>query len=156
MGPGALEGTDSPVVPVESVSFAEDSYTLELGDRIRLEPVILPADATDAYLSYTSSNLNIAYVTQSGYVTALEVGEATISVKTSNAKTDTCLIQVVSESGGESSQGTSPTEPSSSESGNGGSGCFGSIVPSAVSLGALLLGLSALLLFRYRRNKASH
>lgn len=155
-GPGALEGTDSPVVPVESVSFGEDSYTLELGDRIRLDPVVLPADATDTYLSYSSSNLNIAYVTQSGYVTALGVGEATITVKTSNAKTDTCLIQVVSESSGESSQGTSPTEPSSSESGNGGSGCFGSIVPSAVSLGALLLGLSALLLFRYRRNKASH
>lgn len=151
-GPGALEGTDSPVVPVESVSFAEDSYTLEIGDRIRLEPVIIPSDATDTYLSYTSSNLNIAYVTQSGYVTALEVGEATVTVKTSNAKTDTCLIQVVSESGGETSENTNPPNPSSSESGDGGSGCFGSIVPSAISLGAVLLGLAALLLVRYRRN----
>lgn len=65
---------------LESVSFSKESYYIAANTSQPLELVFHPADATNRNAVWTSSQPEVASVTNSGIVTALKPGETVISV----------------------------------------------------------------------------
>ena len=80
-------------VPVESVSLDKESITLEEESTTTLVATVKPDDATDKSVTWSSSNTSIATVDQSGKVTAVKEGSATITARASN-KQATCSVTV--------------------------------------------------------------
>ncbi|BBF42217.1 protease [Lachnospiraceae bacterium KM106-2] len=56
------------------ITFPQDSYDLTEGDQLTLQPVLLPKDAENRELVFTSSNEKFATVDQNGVVKALSAG----------------------------------------------------------------------------------
>ena len=83
-------------VAVTGVTLAPTSATLTLGETetVTLIPTVLPGDATDKSVTWSSSDETVATVTD-GVVTAVAAGTATITVTTTDgAKTATCAVTV--------------------------------------------------------------
>jgi uncharacterized protein YjdB len=80
--------------PVTSVSLNKNTLALETGEYETLTATVLPENATNKEVTWTSSNTNVATVS-GGTVTAVGAGSATITVKTkSGSKTATCSVTV--------------------------------------------------------------
>ena len=90
-------GTPEPAtVAVTGVTLAPTSATLTLGETetVTLIPTVLPAEATDKSVTWSSSDEAVATVAD-GVVTAVAAGTATITVTTTDgAKTATCTVTV--------------------------------------------------------------
>lgn len=86
---------DQPTtVPVESISLAPATADVDEGKTVTLTPTILPADATDKTITWTSDHEDIATV-KDGVVTGVKAGIATITATTTDgAKTATTAITV--------------------------------------------------------------
>jgi phosphate transport system substrate-binding protein len=83
-------------IKASDITLRSNSVTLKPGDTYSLTPIILPEDTTNQILTYTSSNTDIATVSSTGKITAVDLGSATITVKTndgSNVK-KTCKVTV--------------------------------------------------------------
>lgn len=83
------------VVEVSSVTLNETSKAVTEGDTFTLTATVLPSDATDRSVTWSSSNTSVATVSN-GVVTTLKDGSATITV-TSNSKNSvkaTCNLVV--------------------------------------------------------------
>lgn len=80
--------------PVEKVKLTETSVTLEENQFYSLKCTITPKDATDKTVTWKSSDSKIAKVNKKGQVTALKVGECTISATSGNGKTAECKVTV--------------------------------------------------------------
>ena len=86
--------SDKPI-QVTGVSIYPTSRTINVGYSYQLTANITPADATNHEVKWTSSNTSVATVDETGKVTAIKPGTATITVKTANnGKTATCKITV--------------------------------------------------------------
>ncbi len=91
------EQPDKPtVVPVQSISLSPASVTVAKGATYQLNPEILPANATNKAVTYTSSNPSVVAVAGSGLVTGNTAGTATVTVTSvaDNTKVATCVITV--------------------------------------------------------------
>ena len=83
------------VIPVDSVSLNESALTLEVGGSEKLLASILPENATDKAISWSSSDASVASVDNDGLVSALKVGNATITATTNDGnKVATCTVTV--------------------------------------------------------------
>ena len=81
---------------VTSVNLNKTATTLVVGAKETLTASVLPPDATNKNISWSSNNNPVATVSTTGEVTAIAVGTATIIVTTEDgAKTATCAITVV-------------------------------------------------------------
>jgi len=93
------ESLESPVssepetIPVRTVELSSASLSLHPGDKVSLTAAVVPSDATDADLAWSSSDEAVATVSQSGEVTALSVGEAVISANCGWKKAE-CRVTV--------------------------------------------------------------
>ncbi len=67
-----------PTAP-ESIAFANKTETIFEGQTLNLPMSIAPAASGKAYLTYSSSNAKVATVDESGIVTAIAKGKATIT-----------------------------------------------------------------------------
>lgn len=67
---------------VDSISFTKSSIIIEKGEAVVLTPVILPEDATEKQLTWTSSNENVVTVDATGAVSAIGGGKATVRATT--------------------------------------------------------------------------
>lgn len=82
-------------VAVTSVSLNKTSLSMEVGEKETLMATVYPTNATDKVVVWYSSNDYVAYVVQSGLVTAEAAGRTTITVETFDGhKTATCEITV--------------------------------------------------------------
>ena len=79
-------------VPAESVTLNKTALTLEIGDTATLTATITPADTTDQPV-WSSSDESVVTVDQSGKITAVGRGEATVTVKAGEASA-TCTVEV--------------------------------------------------------------
>lgn len=89
-------------VDVESVSVTPTSGTVNLlgaNKSLQLVGKVLPTNATNQTLTWQSSNPSVATVSNTGNVSALSVGETTITVRSAvdNTKFATATISVISE-----------------------------------------------------------
>ncbi len=82
------------IVHVESVQFVDKSLSLDVGETKTLEVEILPENATDKSVVYSSSDETVALI-DNGIVTALKEGTVVITVTTiDGGLIDTCVLSV--------------------------------------------------------------
>lgn len=93
---GEVKTFTTDVVPVESVSLDKTEYTFNtIGNTLTLTATVLPADATDKSVSWSSDKEAVATVDAYGRVNAKGNGTATITVTTKDqGKSATCVITV--------------------------------------------------------------
>jgi len=78
--------------PVTSVTLDRTSASLKAGETVTLTATVIPDDATDKTVTWTTSDASVATV-DNGVVTAKKVGTATITAKTGD-KSATCEVTV--------------------------------------------------------------
>ncbi|MDL2222073.1 Ig-like domain-containing protein, partial [Parabacteroides sp. OttesenSCG-928-N08] len=82
-------------IPVTGITLNQTQQTMKPGESITLLPTIAPANASDKRVSWSTSDAQIATVDADGRVSAVAVGEATISATTvDGGKSAQCLITV--------------------------------------------------------------
>lgn len=80
---------------VTGISLSETTVELKPGETRRLTATVLPQNASNAEVTWYSDKESVAKVSQSGLVSAVSTGEATIHVVTSDGgKMATCLVKV--------------------------------------------------------------
>ena len=93
-GNGSNE-TGPTTVAVTSVSLNKQTLSLVEGNSETLTATVAPSDATNKAVSWKSSDASVASVDNSGKVTAVKAGSATITVTTTDgSKTATCSVTV--------------------------------------------------------------
>ena len=87
---------EDPTVAVTGVTISHKTAFLDqIGATIRLGAAVIPENATNQRVSWTSSNESVATVDQSGLVTAVGNGKALITVTTEDGeKTEQCEVTV--------------------------------------------------------------
>lgn len=80
---------------VTGISMSETTVELKPGETHQLKATVLPQNASNAEVTWYSDKESVAKVSQSGLVSAVSTGEATIHVVTSDGgKMATCLVKV--------------------------------------------------------------
>lgn len=93
-GNGSNE-TGPTTVAVTGVSLNKQTLSLVEGDSETLTATVIPSNATNKAVSWKSSDASVASVDNSGKVTAVKAGSATITVTTTDgSKTATCSVTV--------------------------------------------------------------
>ncbi len=77
----------------EQVILDKKNVTIEIEEEEELKATVLPEEAFDKSVSWESSDSSIVTVSN-GRIKGIKEGTATITVKTSNGKTDTCKVTV--------------------------------------------------------------
>lgn len=85
------------VAPIEVTRITLDrtSLRLEVSKTTTLVATVMPTNATDKTVTWTSSNTSVATVTAGGVVRGVAAGNATITATSSNGLTATCNVNVV-------------------------------------------------------------
>ena len=81
------------VIAVSSVTLEPDSLELIEGESATLTATVSPDDATEKTVTWSSSDETVATVDETGTVTAVKVGEATITAQ-AGEQTATCKVTV--------------------------------------------------------------
>lgn len=81
-------------VAVTSVNATAEKKAIVVGEATVIKASVVPANATNKTLTYSSSDSTVAAVNAQGVVTGISAGEATITVKSNNGKTATVKITV--------------------------------------------------------------
>lgn len=88
-------GGGSATVSVTSVSLDQETLTMAIGGKKTLIATVLPTNATNKAVTWSSSNTGVATVSAAGEVTAIKLGTATITATTKDGgKTATCEVTV--------------------------------------------------------------
>ena len=92
----ACGSKDTPAATaVSSVSVTPASVDMKVGQSVQLTATVLPENAANKAVSWTSSDASIASVDQNGKLSALQEGSATITATTQDGgKTATCRVSV--------------------------------------------------------------
>ena len=86
---------NAKVYPVTSVSLDKTSLTLTEGETAQLTATVLPENASNKNVCWTSSNSDVATVSQSGQIRAVSAGSAVVKVTTADGgKVAECAIIV--------------------------------------------------------------
>jgi uncharacterized protein YjdB len=84
----------TPTVPVTSVELAGSAWVLYVGTPVTYTATVLPKDATNKSVTWTSSDTSVATVSASGVVTPIKDGAVTITVSSANGKTASRSVYV--------------------------------------------------------------
>lgn len=85
---------DSSTTPVTEVMVSEATTTLAIAGTYNIVTKVMPENATDKSLVFTSSDESIATVSETGVVTAVATGTATIAIKATSNVTASVAITV--------------------------------------------------------------
>jgi uncharacterized protein YjdB len=85
---------NNKVIEVTGIQLDKSTVSLMESQTAQLTATITPSNATDQTHTWTSSNTSIATVDNTGKVTAVKAGTATITAKSNNNKTATCSVTV--------------------------------------------------------------
>ncbi len=92
-GPNEWPVVKPDTVKVTSVSLSRTVLDLVSGESFLLEASVLPEDATDRTVLWTSSDSSVASVSETGLVTAVSEGSAVITA-TAGDKSASCTVEV--------------------------------------------------------------
>ena len=84
----------NPVIEVSSISIEQEDMTLEEGESTMLSAVVLPEDADDKTIKWSSSDKSKVIVSSAGKVVAMSLGKAVITAE-AGKKTDFITITVI-------------------------------------------------------------
>lgn len=85
-----------PVIHVTGITLDENSINQVKGETKQLEAYVVPTNATNKAVNWSSSDTSIATVDDTGLVTCVDVGTATITAKTVDGGYDaTCSVKVI-------------------------------------------------------------
>lgn len=85
-----------PPIPVTGVTIDQSNIVIEQQQIIQLTATVLPTNATNKNISWSSSSTNIATVSNSGLITGINPGEVTITATTLDGSyTDQITITVL-------------------------------------------------------------
>lgn len=84
------------IIEVKSVNLLPLDRELKVGESIKLNAEILPENATDKTISWTSSDQNILKVDNNGNIVALNKGNAKVTVTSKNGINDSIDVTVIS------------------------------------------------------------
>lgn len=87
--------SEPEVVPATGITISENEKTVKVGDQFTLEALVEPANSTESVI-WTSSDENVAAVTEEGNVNALNTGETVITASI-GAFSASCKLTVVAE-----------------------------------------------------------
>ncbi len=132
---GVKDECNVTVNPIEvtSVTLDSENASVTVGKKIELTAKVLPTNATDTSVEWSSSDESVAVVSSSGFVTGVKAGVASISCTTGNGKKASCTVTVKSstessdsaeestDSTDSTSESTQPSESESSDSSSGSS-----------------------------------
>ena len=92
-----VEGTEPPAtIAVEDVTLNLNTITLNVGYSQKLIATVVPSNATNQNVSWSSDNEAVAIVSSNGVVTAKAVGSATITVTTEDGDFEaSCDVTVI-------------------------------------------------------------
>jgi|GEM_PF-6441275 len=83
------------IVPAKSVSVTPESCSIQVGETKQLTASVMPANASDKAVIWSSSDTAVVDVDSNGKVTGISNGTATITAKTVDGGfTDTCSVTV--------------------------------------------------------------
>ena len=68
--------------PVTGIELDKKELILQVGDKYKITPIILPEDASNKTVIYKSLNSNIASIDNNGNIIALQAGETIIRINT--------------------------------------------------------------------------
>jgi uncharacterized protein YjdB len=86
--------TVSPIA-VSSITLDKESLRLKIGDSATLNATIMPEDATDKTITWSSSDTSVATISSTGKVTTKGVGSVTISATTADGLlVASCVLKV--------------------------------------------------------------
>ncbi len=88
--------SETPVVPVESVSIDQKTLDLVAGDTFQLTATVSPDDATNKTIVWSSDDTGVACVDKEGLVTAMGAGSTSIKAIVGEHSA-TCEVTVYSE-----------------------------------------------------------
>lgn len=72
------------VTPVTDIILSSDSYIIQEGEKIDLNPTIVPDDADNKEITYLSENNEIADVSEKGIVTGNKIGNTNIKISSAD------------------------------------------------------------------------
>lgn len=132
------EDTPPEVISVSSVMLNKTQETVSVGQKLTLTPIIMPENATDKAVTWSSSDNNIATVDENGLVTAISEGKATVTITTKDGnKTATCEVTVTKkEDSGNLGEPTNPTAPTVKPNDGQGTTAAGQLKPDTTNNGA--------------------
>lgn len=81
-------------IPVESVVLNYKTYSLFVGDSIKITASAFPESASNKSISWSTDKTSIATVSNSGLVVGKDVGIARITASSINGVVDTCVVTV--------------------------------------------------------------
>lgn len=79
---------------VSAIETSKSEVTLRVGKSEKIIATILPSDATDKRVMWSSQNENVAIVSNDGTITALSIGETTVTVKAIDGSDINTVIKV--------------------------------------------------------------
>ncbi|MDE5871450.1 MAG: Ig-like domain-containing protein, partial [Muribaculaceae bacterium] len=90
-----ITASDGSVVPFATeVILSQTAAELKVGETVTLQATVIPENATERTVTWTSDNEEVASVDTDGKVTAISLGEATITA-TCGPVSATCKVTVV-------------------------------------------------------------
>ena len=87
-----VETTEETIIEASSIEINENITKMKVGETEKLTATITPENTTDKDITWESNNEDIATVSSTGKIVALEAGKVSITVTTSNGKRDTIEI----------------------------------------------------------------
>lgn len=107
--PGAVS-IEKAVIHVSGVTLDRDSLAIRDGETAKLTATVIPANADNTGVSWTSDNTGVATVAADGTVTAVKEGTAVITVSTQDGgKTASCSVTVSCSHNMTKTEATAPT-----------------------------------------------
>ena len=82
----------------QAMALSKTSLLLKSGESDSLSAIVLPSDAANKDVTWSSSDETVATVNENGVVTSVNGGTATITATTTNNIKATCLVNPVEES----------------------------------------------------------
>jgi alpha-tubulin suppressor-like RCC1 family protein len=84
------------IVPVEGISMSPESFLMNVNNSEKMNVTIMPIDASNTKVTWSSSDPAVATIDTTGYLIAKSVGQTTITATTVDGnKTASCLVTVV-------------------------------------------------------------
>lgn len=82
-------------IPLSGITLKEKTLTMVAGDTYTVVPTLTPENAANKTLSWETGNSNVAKVDDKGVITAVAVGQTTITVSGGEAKPQSIIVNVL-------------------------------------------------------------